>query len=303
MRTLLALNSLYARYSEGLLDRKDFEGEMFKIILANIHDCYSRRWGGDDSGDFVSWVYPRLSKAIDSYRYTGASFASFIRAVICWSGKEYRSRKVDHDIAEYASLMARIPDLYLHENEPEYPEYEAEPEKPVPACQKSARQVPPAGSPAAVDLKKIPRQLLFLVLKCYYFVSDDLLDRIASRTGMEKEYLWAMIDKLRTLRLKRDEELSSMRERIYCQFYRCIMLERKIEAMPPDSGELPRLQARLQRTRRRLAAMRKRYAGIRPDPTNRQIAEVLGLSKGTIDSSLHVLKNRWNNAANTSILN
>jgi DNA-directed RNA polymerase specialized sigma24 family protein len=33
--------------------------------------------------------------------------------------------------------------------------------------------------------------------------------------------------------------------------------------------------------------------GIRTDATNRQIAEVMGIPKGTVDSNLHMVRARW----------
>jgi FixJ family two-component response regulator len=94
-----------------------------------------------------------------------------------------------------------------------------------------------------------------------------------------------------------------MQERIYSQFYRCIVYERRLAAMPENSALVLKMQMRLEKARLRLAAMRKRFAGIRPDATNRQIAELIGISKGTVDCSLHALKARWKNDPDKAILN
>lgn len=316
MRESFSLNELYARYTGGLLGKKKFEGIIFRTILADRRHFNLHRWREDDCGDFVSWLYPRLSKAIDSYRYTGASFETYLGAVVRLSAREYRSRMTDKRIAEYASWTARFPAEYVSQIEPEYFEYESvsAPETPrpmdaarpgKPAAEKPAGdQIRPAGASAARSRwRKNPRQILFLILKCYCYVSDDFLDRIAPIAGIEKEYLKKMVDQMRTMRLKRDEELRWLRERIYCQFYRCIVYEKRLAAMPENSAISARMQSQLQRARQRLEAMRKRLAGIRPDATNRQIAELIGIAKGTVDASLHSLKARWNNGPNTSILN
>jgi hypothetical protein len=279
-----------------LLEKKQFEGMIFETILEERRRFNLHRWRDEDCGDFMSWVYPRLSKAIDSYRDTGASFETYIGAVVRWSAKEYRARMADTNMAEYTSWTVRFPDEYVCQAEPEYLEAA------LPVQTEAAWQGP---EPSATGLrqKKNPRQLLFLILKCYRYVSDDFLDRIAPRMGIETEYLKNMVDKMRALRLKRDEELRCLRERIHCQFYRCIVYEKRLAATPDNSALCLKMLARLQRARLRLEAMRKRLAGIRPDATNRQIAEITGISKGTVDASLHALKSRWNNDPNTSILN
>jgi hypothetical protein len=252
------------------------------------------RWRQDDRGDFLSWLYPRLSKAIDTYRDTGASFETYMGAMIRWASKEYRSRRADIKAAEHAAWMIQMPDQYACQPEPRYHENGGQETEQGPSQSRSK-----TGS----DIKAGSRQLLILILKCYCYVSDDFLDRIAPLAGIEKELLKEMVDKLRVLRLKRDEQLRYMRERVYCQFYRCIVYERRIAAMPENSVILARMQMRLLKARQRLAAMRKRLAGIRPEATNRQIAEIIGVSKGTVDSSLYVLKSRWNNNPELSILN
>ena len=73
--------------------------------------------------------------------------------------------------------------------------------------------------------------------------------------------------------------------------------------MTEQSAMFSKMKSRLAKARLRLAAMRKRLAGIRPDATNRQIAELIGLSKGTIDAALFTLKKRWKNDPNMFILN
>jgi DNA-directed RNA polymerase specialized sigma24 family protein len=55
----------------------------------------------------------------------------------------------------------------------------------------------------------------------------------------------------------------------------------------------------LEKARRRLAAMRKRLAAIRMEATNNQVAEIMGLSKGTVDASLHNVKRKYNGLLST----
>jgi hypothetical protein len=296
MQKPFLLDDLYIQYRKGLLEKKQFEGMIFETVFEERRRFNLHRWRDEDCGDFMSWVYPRLSKAIDSYRDTGASFETYIGAVVRWSSKEYRARMADSKIAEYTSWTVRFPDEYVCQTEPEYFE-EAPPEKTEP------EQPGPEQSKIAPRWRKNPRQLLFLILKCYWYISDDFLDRIAPRIGIETEYLKKTVDKMRALRLSRDEELRCLRERIYCQFYRCIMYEKRLAAMPENSVLCLRMKSRLQKARQRLEAMRKRLAGTRPDATNRQIAEIIGISKGTVDASLYALKSRWNNDPDKSILN
>jgi hypothetical protein len=52
------------------------------------------------------------------------------------------------------------------------------------------------------------------------------------------------------------------------------------------------MKNRFERARKRFYTMRKRLEGMRLSASNRMIAEVLGIPRGTVDSSLFAIKNR-----------
>jgi hypothetical protein len=279
MQNFSSLNDLFRQYSQGSLEKRCFEELIFRSVLEN-HQRY-RLFDGDreECIDYLCWLYPRISRSIDNYQDTGASFDAYIGALIRYSVREYRSREADRRVTEYSawkiysselSSWGRADNVLAADTEePEYGE-----------------------RPPAV-LVSNPRQILILLLKSYYFVSDDFAARAASIIGMEKEIVKELLDRLRKQRIERDEAIRTLQERVHCQFYRCITFESRLRAMPADLACHVKMKARLERARRRLAAMKRRLAGIRTDATNRQISEILGVSKGSIDSSLHALRTRW----------
>ena len=280
-------NDLYTQYKKGEIGRGEFEGLIFKNIIADHRGFNFKRWESEERDDFVSWLYPRIHGAIDSYRNTGASFKAYIHSIIRLSAKEYRTRKTDKSITEYTTWTVRACEQYAQEEKQEYTTY----------CDKTQ---------TAIELTsrvKNPRQLLILTLKCYCYVSDDFLDRIAARIGIAKEELREMISKLHSMRIRHDEKIRNMRERIHCQFYRCVVYEKKLSFMEDNSAAAKKMKQRLDKARRRLESMRKRLAGISSNATNSQIAKVMGLSKGAVDASLYNLKAKWNIKPDKSILN
>jgi hypothetical protein len=269
MEKISPLNDLFKRYTWGDLDKKQLEGLIFEYILENYQCFHLYDWEKDDYVDYLCWLYPRMSRAIDNYQETGSTFEAYIAALVRWSAKEYRSRLADHHITERAAWTLRSSEAAACDSEPEYLPLESNPGKVV-----------------------NPRQILLLLLKSYYFVSEDFLARAAPQLGMKKKQLSGMVHKLRELRMDREEEIRTLQERIYCQFYRCITFEKRLNAVPESSAHYAKMKSRLKRARSRLETMRKRLTGIRRDATNRQIAEVLGIPKGTVDSNLSALKNR-----------
>jgi len=185
------------------------------------------------------------------------------------TAKEFRSRKARSYLAESAAWMSVFPDLFTSEEPPEYAHIEEE------------------VMPKLVH----PRQLLILILKCCCYISDDFLERAAPMLGIPGEELDRMVNFLRKLREKREQYNVLLQEKVNYQFYRCIFFEKRLKSLPENSIAAQRIKDRLERARGRLANMRERLAKRRfIDPSNHQIAKLLGISKGTVDSVLYRLK-------------
>jgi hypothetical protein len=270
MRENLPLSKLLNRYSLGFISRKELEGRIFKFIMDNSQEFRPYRWDNEAYMDFVCAFYPRISRAIDHYRDTGSSFDAYIGSLVRWGIRETRSRETDRHIMEYACWEAKaLDEAAVHEEEEMYIE-------PEPAFDKVSN----------------PRQVLILLLKSYRYMSPDFLERISPALNIEKEKLGELIDGLREIRLQREEDIREMQERIYTQFYRCMVVEKKLRNTAPNSGLHEKLLIRLSRGRKRLQSMRERLAGMKTGASNRQVAQVLASAKGTIDAHLFTVKGK-----------
>jgi len=270
MQTLCTLNELYADYAAGLMNKKEFEGSIFKTIRENVHCFGLVGWNREDSDDYISSLYMRISRAIDTYEDTGASFESYIGSMVRLTSREYRSRQMRGYCEETAAWIAHIPEMFLCENEIEYDEHITETE--------------------GLTNLNTPRQLLILILKCSNHITADFLEKISPKLGLEPDALNAMIDNLKRQQEKRATDMITLREKLNRQFYRCILCEKKLQTLLPDSSLAQRLKRQLKTGRSRLEKTRKQLAHSRIDPSNAQIAKQLGISKGTVDSVLYNLR-------------
>jgi DNA-directed RNA polymerase specialized sigma24 family protein len=276
--TASPLSDLWKQYCLGLLNRKDFEGRIFAFILENYQRFHLFHWDRDACADYLCWLYPRLSRAIDTYKDVGASFDAYIASVVHWSAKEYRSREADHHVTEYACWEARAGEVA--ESEPTYMEITLEDSG--------------NGKPEQKKLPN-PRQILILLLKSYFFVSEDFIRRVAPSIGMSVEKLQCLIDKLRAMRFDRDEEIREIQERLHCEYYRSFSYQKRLDAQAEGSAMQAKMTERLERTRAHYKSTKKRLANIGTEASNRQIAEVLGIPKGTVDSTMHAIKQKMKN--------
>jgi hypothetical protein len=271
MKSEKYLSDLYGSYINKNLSKRNFEGKIFQYLLDNPDRFHLFNGNQDSWGDFLSWLYPRLARSVDVYRDMGSSFDTYIKSLIYSAAREYRSRESEHNMTEYVCWQARAEEMVVSESEPEYAE--------------SRKRV---SIPTDIN----PRQILFLLLKSYFFVSDEFVKKVAQTIGMEVQTLQRLIDELRKRRSDKEAEILDLRERLHCQHYRCITYQKRMINTQHGTEYHERMKFRFERARKRFYKMKKRLGGMRMSASNRMIAEVLGIPRGTIDSSLSALKNR-----------
>jgi len=273
------INDMYTGYLSGDITREALEGMIYNFYIYNQEKTCLCHWKRDDYEDYISWFYPRLKKAIDNYHDTGSSFEAFTGRYFLVSSKEYRGRNASNTITEYSAWRALIPDMYAHEEPPVY----------------IHNNVEYIINNLTIDKRgrKNTRRLLALVLKCYYYISDNFAEKIASKLDINKKELLEMLKKLRDIRQKKDDAIYLMKERINTQFIRCLIYEKKMLIVKENTNAFIRLSIKHKKARERLDRMRKRIKSVRTEATNKQIAQIIGISKGTVDASLYRLKTKW----------
>jgi len=284
------LNDLYSNFLSGIINSAEFERCIYEYLVCNKEKTCISHWKRDEYDDFVSWFCTRLKTAIKSYNDTGASFEAFFKKYLSVSAKEYHVRNTIKSVTEYSAWSARIPEMYAHEEPPQY------------FINNDAKNVI---TKLVIDKKgrKNSKRILALILKCYYYVSEDFAEKIAPFIGLKSCELLEMLNVMRKKRQKKDDEIYLMKERIYRQFYKCIIYEKRLTIIKENTTEYNKLKGKLERGRLRLERMRKRLSGVRTEASNSQIAEVIGITKGTVDASLCRLKIKWEKMAKNADLN
>jgi hypothetical protein len=196
-------------------------------------------------------------------------------------------RTAINEVTEQSAWNAQIPEFFAREETPGY--FFDKPDNEI--------------SQLILQIKgrKNPKQLLALILKCYYYISDEFIDKIAAHTEYDKKILKEMIEKLRAIREKREDEIYRMKERIYGQFYRCIAYEYRLSFLTDNTAVWSKLKQRLEKARVRLEKMRNRLLKVKTYPSNREIAGVIGITKGSVDASLFKLRIKLNALAVNAI--
>ena len=261
---------MYRLYKMERMSRKDLEGRIYQYLLDNYEKYRLFKGSRDKWNDFLSWLYPRISRAIELYRDQGSSLDAYINALVHGASREYRCREASHYLTEYACWRARAEEMMIQEDEPSYLDDR---------------------NNFSIPFYMKPRQVLFLLLKSYFFASDELVEQVAGAIGMETEEISRMIEELRKRRSDQEEEILNLRNRLQCQYYRCLAYQKQMKNACSGTEYYKRLEDRFERARIRFSRMKKRLGGMRKGASNRMIAEVMGIPKGTVDSGLYAIKN------------
>ena len=263
----------YQRSQDGL------EGLVAEIAPRVLR--YPRRrfgWDEDACSEFYLFFHPRLLRVLGRFRDQGKPFESYLCSVLHWQARSFARRRKRNEQAwalGYRLAPAAAPEL----DGP--PEPERRPVLPTaPGC---------AASPQLHPSDR--RSLLYLVLKCSRRLVQGDLAAAAEAAGVEPRRLAGLVDRLREGQEPVERRLAALRERRNRAFCEARLVEAEL-AGSPDPGDAERLRLRLAAANRRMNAAVAQMARVRCDPTNREVARVLGVPKGTVDCGLFWLKRR-----------
>ncbi|MDR0409003.1 MAG: hypothetical protein LBH18_01195 [Spirochaetaceae bacterium] len=269
------LSFLYEEYRDGNLTSRDLEARIFRHIMESCDDEYGLYFRcRSDRIDFLCWFYPRMRGIIERYNQNYSSFDAYVASTLYYSYRSYKERRKRHAAAENACWKASNSGSLVCESE-----------TPEAMCEESE-------TPSGNYKIKSPKYVLLILLKSYYYVSDALINKAASALNMTPEDLGKMVDTLHELQIEKIERRRRLVSASHCLYNRCLNYERQLASKIENVQVCNSLVQRLERSRRRLTNMRERLKYTRIEATNSDLAKLLGVPKGTIDSRLATIKSK-----------
>ncbi len=260
------LDSSWREYRQGTLDRRALETMIFRHITKNPGRFGLKSWPDDQRSDFLSWFYPYLRRAIDHYQNQGSSFDAYIHTLVKYRSIQFRAAEAEGHLLEQCYWRFQAPEPV---NDTHY-----------------SVEVHDSGG---CDIKN-PDRVLMLALKCCYYVSDSFVSTMARTLKMPENGLRRLFDELKRRKSDYFDHLNTMRSRIERQYLRCIGLSQRLSVSPSESSRHRELEQGLRRSQRRLSALRDQYRRMPKSATNKEVAELLGLPKGTVDFGVAAIK-------------
>jgi hypothetical protein len=126
-------------------------------------------------------------------------------------------------------------------------------------------------------------------LKNARHLDDSAISWISGLTGIAEDHLLGMVERLRASLYKRELRLHRLYRRQNKIFTKIFLFQRDLlwEVDPAIKSELVFSLCEL---RKALRSVQRKIRRVRLHPSNREIAELLQIPKGTIDTSLYWLR-------------
>jgi RNA polymerase sigma factor (sigma-70 family) len=265
--------------------------DLVRDLAPTVYQFPRHRMGLDEDacGDFYLYFQPRLVRMLGRYRDQGRSFDAYLKSCLGWQLRNFaRARRCGDRAWETTLRLTAEGDARTGLDQPE-------------GDQGSRRATPVAGGarfgPVGGGIASVVRtdadrrSFLFLVLKCPALVEDGKAEALAAVAGVTVDRLRALAAVLTERRASREarlQDFAARRNRAFCRA-RLLEADLRCETDPERRGVL---EERLASANRRMRTAMERMAKVGVAPTNREIAEVLGIPKGTVDSGLFFLKRK-----------
>ncbi len=261
--------------------------DIMKEASLEVMDYPARRfhWEHDVCVDFYLFFYPRLLKLIKNFRYKGLSFQCLLRNTLAWQIKTYHRKKSCADKINQCVRYNCIMDA-------EASSAAAEPDKktsePLKLTAESERLLGINGA-GEIRSAKLKRQLKMLALKNANYLDDAHIETLSVLTGSDSERFYETIMKLREQGEFRRERLDVFRTRINKAYIKLCQLQQEYTdcVNGTERNSLINRQAELKKRIGRAHSGKNR---VQMSPTNSEIAEIMGLPKGSVDSGLYSVK-------------
>lgn len=260
-------------------------------IAVGIYSLPRRKlgWSEDDCSEFFCRFYPRLPSLIDRFRYTGKPFEAFLAVTLKWQWRTFAARRSQELVRE--RVLSRE-ELFWGEGSCEAEEAEEAFWSPSPrflTLTDAARKVLKVDSEGRIRDGSIRRRLLFLLLQSCTDLPTIFIDEAARLLRCDCDWLHGLVREIRDKTEARRERATYLRDKRNRHFFRICCCHEQL-AIEPRGEVKEELFRRLLLEKRRLGETIKELSKVPLSPTHCDIAELLHVPKGSVDSGIFYLK-------------
>ena len=235
------------------------------LLEAFRHLGRYRRKGEDEVSEFLLQFHGRIEGLLGRFHCQGLPFRHFLLRSLRWQWNSFRADR--GRLRRQARLVAEAglvdPDQVMAE---------------------------PGGwesSPALTPMDR--KRLLLLALKASPWLEERHWEALSRETGLELPWLQACQHRLQAATERNRGRRQRLLDKRGEVFYRRLVAEDDArQEVDPERRQVHERRASFYRTR--LTNLARREQSVSSAPTHRDLAQLLGMPKGSVDSSLYHLK-------------
>lgn len=264
----------------------------------------------DVPGEFYLYCHDKLLAMIDRFEDRGVPFEHYLNSVLHWQLRSFLRDRKRHErkwqVALFCQAWSGTSDALADRQRELDPGLRLPAPAPLryggsraPALRLADPPRAPAGGarrvrPPRTHRFRMPRRpvqkrMLFALMKTVHMLDEQQFASVVAATGCHPDSLTRLFRQLERRMERSRTRLHMLRERrnlafAQCQFWTTVAL---LETDPRKRARALRLAALRRAT---LVKSLNELARVRNAPSNRVIAAVLGLPKGTVDTGLSLLR-------------
>jgi hypothetical protein len=247
-----------------------------------------RRYGFT-SGDEAAEAFMRYKRRLKSIVKRGETIAggreAYVDSCLRFMAKSVQRMLRRQDMIDL--ILENAGEAFC--NNQECADYAAEPAPGLWAgADRPIAALPPSSFLAGMDPPR--KRMLYLVMKCAWETDDALAAKAAVRLRIPLPWLSAMLHQARATLEPSRLSIARLNERINALWLRARIIESELRGEESRQDRREKLLRAAALCRVRSAALLARKARIRLLVSNRAIAEILHIPKGTVDSGLFYFK-------------
>lgn len=266
-----ALTQAVLQFQQGLVPLDHVRNLI--LIETFLHLSRYSRKGEDEVSEFLLDFHGRIPGLLDRFRPQGLPFRHFLLRTLRWQWNSFKAARARLRRVDWLTSTT-----WAGEEVAEVGEFDSEGEEAEPL----------------VALETVDRQrLVLLALKAAPYLNDHQVEVVSRQSGADLAWLQACQHRLKATTLARVHRSRSLVERRGEALHRRLLAEDDARR-EVDPERRARFERRAQLYRSRLASIDHQKQVLSLSPTHQELALLLGMPKGTVDSSLFHLKRALN---------
>ena len=235
----------------------------------------------DTRSDYIVWLYPRLERIIRQYDCGRAKFSTYIRWVIRLSWRTFIRERYTSEARERVYEMEETARI-AESGAPGCAFYASEDET-VTELSNSGTFLPGA---TAKQREIRARTILLLACKSGQELDDSFIQRVSAETSWTEAALREKLEYIRLVYGRRNDLLRVSAEKRNMFYVRSLNCRYQMKYLDPGTARFETLEREYRYCRKRFERLNGDKARSVKTPSNRLLSKVLGISRGTIDSTL-----------------